>query len=400
MKPKLRSDLDALRAPPSAGGGIILVDPLKLAGPGPLHVRAGSAALLPLLDGSRDIADLQLAATRLSGGVLVTQASITRFVENLSRSFLLEDEAYESRSQQLRAEWSALPGRPPSQAGTAYPEDPREAGAMIDTLMSGAESPDAPQPWVVVAPHADIRSAATAYRAAYRRLPEPPPARVVVMGTGHRLGKALFSVTDKDYLTPLGRSPSDVQAVGRLQAHGGTHLAADDWDHRSEHSLELQYLFLHHLWGESQPATVAILCGPLQKHLRTGAAPHHDTGVTEFLKALTSLAEEPGTLIVAGIDLSHVGPKFGHDTSAEALLAGAKRHDEALLHHLLEGDPDGVWNEALRHQDGFNVCGLSTILWLACITKGCPGELLCYHVWRQPQFASAVTVAAAVLYRR
>jgi AmmeMemoRadiSam system protein B len=399
MNPKLRADLNAIPAPAGTGGGIILVDPLGLAGEDPVHVPPDAAPLLTLLDGSHSIADLQLAATRLRGGVLVTQATINRFLHRLSQGLLLQDENYESKSQELRCRWHDLTERPALQAGTGYPDDPKGVREMLLSVLGEREPTPVRTPWIVVAPHADIRSSIPAYRAAYARVPSSPPERLITIGTGHRLTDALFSLTEKEYCTPLGKSPCDREAVADLRTVGGSEVAADDWDHRAEHSLEFQYLFLHHLWGARQPPSVPILCGSLDRYIHDRRAPFHHPQVREFLDVLVGIAENQGTLVVAGIDLSHVGPKFGHRRPAESLLGAAKQHEEALLGHLFSGDPDAVWEEALRAGTPFNVCGLSAILILAWVARNCTGELVAYHVWRQPQFASAVTMAAAALYR-
>jgi AmmeMemoRadiSam system protein B len=399
MNPRLRSDLSIFPAPRSSGGGLILVDPLGLSGEEPLHVSADAAPLLPLLDGAHSAADLQLAATRLRGGILVTQSAIQQFLERLSQRLMLQNESYEQRSQELRDEWDQLTERPPSQAGTGYPADPQEVSTMLEAVMEGSSSSPGAPPWILVAPHADIGAARLAYQAVYSHCPSGPPARVILVGTGHHLSDALFSIANKDYLTPLGRSPCDTEAVVLLRKSGGAQIASDDWDHRAEHSLEFQCLFLHYLWGENQPPVVPILCGSLERYLSRQDPPHRVPDLRAFLQHLAAIATSRGTLTVAGIDLSHLGPKFGHSAPADSLLPAAKQHDESLLRHLFEGNPDGVWEEALRTRDRFNVCGLSTILWLAYLAQDCRGELLRHDVWRQQQLASAVTMAAAVLYR-
>ncbi len=329
----------------------------------------------------------------------MTQSAIQQFLERLSQRLMLQNESYEQRSQEVRNEWDQLTERPPSQADRGYPADPMQISAMLQSVMEDSSGSPGASPWIVLAPHADIKAAKPAYHAAYSRCPSTPPAKVILMGTGHHLTDALFSLANKDYLTPLGRSPCDTETVTVLRRTGGVQIASDDWDHRAEHSLEFQCLFLHHIWGENQPPVVPILCGSLEQYLSRQDPPHRVPELRAFLQHLAAIATSSATLIVAGVDLSHLGPKFGHSTPADSLIPAAKQHDESLLRHLFEGDPDGVWEEAVRTRNRFNVCGLSTILWLAYLAQDCRGELLSHHVWRQPQLASAVTMAAAVLYR-
>jgi AmmeMemoRadiSam system protein B len=399
MVPKLRQDLDVCPVPQSAGGGVLISDPFAPS-ESPVQLSAGAAALLPLLDGKRSITDLQLAATRLQGGLLVTQASISGFIHNLSERLLLDDEPFRRKRQALLDQWNALTERPPAHAGRGYPQDPTELGVFVDDLLVCPTTPPTPAPWAIIAPHADMRSAGGTYAAAYSLLPDEPPARVVLLGTGHRLEGNLFSLTMKDYLTPLGRSPCDRASIASLRAAGGDAVADDDWAHRGEHSLEYQCLVLQRRWGDRHPPCVPILCGSLHHLMKESAAPHAKPEVRVFLDSLAGIARAPDALVIAGVDLSHVGPRFGHAHDAHSMLRAAREHDERLLDHLFNRDPDAMWRETLSVQDRFNVCGLSALLWLTCIAPRVDGELLCYHVWRQPPYASAVTMAAAALYKR
>ena len=399
MVPRLRQDLDLCPVPQSAGGGVLISDPLALS-ESPVQLSAGAAALLPLLDGNRSITDLQLAATRLQGGVLVTQTTITGFIQRLSERLLLDDESFRRKRQALVDQWNALTQRPPAHAGRGYPEDPEDLSAFLDEVLAGTASGSGTSLWGVVAPHADMRSAGRSYAAAYARLPAVPPGKVVLLGTGHRLEKGLFSLTTKDYLTPLGRSPCDSESIASLHAAGGDAVADDDWAHRGEHSLEYQCLMLQKRWGDLHPPCVPILCGSLHEHLKEGTTPHAQVEVRAFLDALARIARAPDAFVIAGVDLSHVGPRFGHPHGADSMLRATQEHDNLLLRHLFNRDPDAMWREALSVQDRFNVCGLSALLWLSYIAPPVNGEVLCYHVWRQRPHASAVTIAAAVLHRR
>lgn len=364
----------------------------------PVHLSAGAAALLPLLDGNRSLADLQLMATRLQGGVLVTQATIEGFLRTLSERLLLEDEAFRQKRQALLEQWRALTDRPPCQAGRGYPHDPSELSGFVDNVLADARPCPGPSPWALVAPHADMRSAGGAYAAAYSRLPDVPPAKVVLLGTGHRLVGGLFSLTNKNYVTPLGRSPCDHDSVTALRTAGSGAVALDDWAHRGEHSLEYQCLLLQKRWRDQHPPCLPILCGSLHAHMEDGTPPHKLPEVRAFLDALAGIACAPNVLVIAGVDLSHVGPRFGHPHTADSMLHAARRHDEVLLQHLFRRDADAIWQEAVGVQDRFNVCGLSVLMWLSSIAPPVDGELLSYHVWQQRQHASAVTMAAAALY--
>jgi AmmeMemoRadiSam system protein B len=115
-------------------------------------------------------------------------------------------------------------------------------------------------------------------------------------------------------------------------------------------------------------------------------------------RVLEALAEwrtrlGPDVLVVAGVDLSHVGPKFGHNLQASDLLPEAERHDRALLDALGRMDAVAFWEEAARVDDRFNVCGFSSMAFLLEILPRGRGWLLDYDIWREEPTRSAVSFA-------
>jgi AmmeMemoRadiSam system protein B len=113
------------------------------------------------------------------------------------------------------------------------------------------------------------------------------------------------------------------------------------------------------------------------------------------------MLHEPGqdTLIVAGVDFSHIGPKFGHDLPATAMENQARTHDQSLLEHLSMLDADGFWDESRSVRDRFNVCGLSALACLLEVLPQCRGEILHYEIWHEAPTRSAVSFASAVFTR-
>ncbi|MBW1920255.1 MAG: AmmeMemoRadiSam system protein B, partial [Deltaproteobacteria bacterium] len=121
-----------------------------------------------------------------------------------------------------------------------------------------------------------------------------------------------------------------------------------------------------------------------------------------LLKVLNEIIsqEQETTLIVAGVDFSHVGPKFGHDSPARYLSAQSEAHDKNLLDHLVGLDADRFWEESIRVEDRFNVCGFSA---LACFLEILPqsrGKVLHYETWYEEPTKSAVSFASAVFTRQ
>jgi AmmeMemoRadiSam system protein B len=208
--------------------------------------------------------------------------------------------------------------------------------------------------------------------------------------------RELFCLTDKDFETPLGVASCDKEAVLNLHEAGGPAVSDNDFVHRTEHSIEFQVIFLQHILGNSEFTIVPLLCGSAEASLPEYSRDAYLDKARPFLAALeeTLNDENQETLIVAGVDLSHIGPKFGHDRPAIYLEPQSKSHDQALLDALCRGDADAFWEESIRVKDQFNVCGFSA---LACLLEMMPpsqGQILNYQCWHEQPTQSAVSFAA------
>ena len=354
-----------------------------------------AAALLPLFDGEHTVLDLQEAMMRARGNQLVMRSEAEMLVEELDSLLVLQSDGYHRRKQEVRREFAALARRPAALAGSGYPEDPDDVRGLVSGIMA---QPGPLEPFqtvrALVAPHIDIRVGKAVYGQAYGRLIDRGFQRIVVLGTGHGLDDGLFSMSAKRYETPLGSIRPDSDAVERLRQAGAGCLAPDDFAHRNEHSIEFQVLFLRAVLERDIPL-VPILVGGLGEHLaarRLAEIP--DVG--RFLDVLRELCG-PETLIVAGVDFSHVGPKFGHPNPAGVYEDDFREHDRRLLAALCRGSAEEFWAEGQRVQDRFHVCGFAALATLLEILPGAKGRVLGYEVWHEAPTRSAVSFAAAVL---
>ena len=197
-------------------------------------------------------------------------------------------------------------------------------------------------------------------------------------------------------MTPFGLTRTDVGFIERLEAHCGD-LRQHELDHGREHSIELQVAWLQHLYGAQEFEIAPFLCpdpcGP------TGTAPYDGRGVDlrEFAVALGDLvAESPGdTLIVAGADLSHVGPGFGDDQPLDdACLREVRARDQQALARLAEEGPEG-WVRCIAENDNpTRICSAGCIFALAVALPHASPTILGYHQAVDPQSQEGVTCAA------
>ena len=144
------------------------------------------------------------------------------------------------------------------------------------------------------------------------------------------------------------------------------------------------------------PLRFAVLVGSLHHHLEAAEDPAAIDQVARFAPALGDLAD-PDTLVIAGVDFSHVGPKFGHEAPATSFELDFRAHDQALLAEIQRGSAAGFWSEARRVQDRWHVCGLPVVAVLLQALEGLTGDVRLHDVWFEEPTRSAVSYASVLL---
>jgi AmmeMemoRadiSam system protein B len=175
-------------------------------------------------------------------------------------------------------------------------------------------------------------------------------------------------------------------------------ISDNDFSHKAEHSVEFQVIFLQHLLAQNSFTIVPILCGPLKPGLPHYTRDEYIKKAAPFLEMLSEILGQGSeeTLVVVGIDFSHIGPKFGHDMSASYLEGQSQKHDQILLKAISEGRKDAFWEESISVNDQFNVCGFSAMACLMEIMVPSRGQVLKYQIWHEEATRSAVSFAAVV----
>jgi AmmeMemoRadiSam system protein B len=401
--PPLRQDIDIIPFRHEGRSLLLIRDSLGLISPG-LALGAEVSPFLPFFDGMTTPEDFRLALVRQSGGNLVTTEEVLALAEKLDGLGLLQTKRYRREREKMVAQFAALRERPAALAGSAYSSQPEVLAEEIDGLLKvdlDAECAGKNSPCAVAAPHIDLKVSGKAYGRAYAPLAGAAPEAVLLLGTGHSL-EHLFSLTDKTFVTPLGKVAADAEAVARLRAAGGASVAPDDFAHRSEHSLEFQLLFLQRLFPMEEVPVIPLLCGSLEPFLLLGKKPGEDSSVASFVRQLGEwLADSRSRRIaVAGVDLSHVGPKFGDGDPARELEAHFRVSDGRVLDALEKGDADTLYETIAREGNQFNVCGFSALWTLLAALPGLKGKVLDYTVWHEEATRSAVSFAAVSFTRR
>lgn len=400
--PSIRLDLDLIPMEHQGQELILIRDPLGLVPEGsafPRHM----ARVLRLLDGSRDLAQLQEELTRMNGGSVVTREFIETLLGELDQTFILASDRYQGARRQKVAEFEALPVREPALAGSGYPDEVEAIEKGIDDMLAAVKAPQQPEKRItaLVAPHIDLMIGAKAYGRVYSLLKGLMPERVVILGVGHQLAEAMYSPSGKDFRTPLGLVKGEPELAAALRKAGGAVVAPDEFAHRSEHSIEFQLLFLQHLLPKDSFRVLPILCGPAAQSLEEYTRASFTERAQGFLDALAGIVAEPEvrTLVVAGVDLCHVGPKFGDAETASQLEEPATIHDKVLMDRLCDFDAKGFWSESISVADAFHVCGFTALATLLEVLPASQGKVLEHQFWHEEATRSGVGFASAALLK-
>ena len=378
--PALRQDLDVMPSPVADRPGLLVRDPMGFA-EGMLIVPPPLIPLLAIFDGQSDVADVKAALVRQAGDVRAA-AVVDQLLEAFGDGGFLADDTYAARRAAKERAFAEAPVRPPAHAGSAYPDEAEALARTLDGWLAGARRPR-PDLVAIAAPHVSPEGGWRSYAAAFGALDPSLAGRTfVVLGTSHYGRAEAFGLTRKPFATPFGETTADAGIVAELERAGGT---AEDYCHAVEHSIEFQVVFLQHLFGPAV-RVVPILCGPFAAATRGDGLPEDDPAVARFLDALRALFEREGERLffVLGVDLAHVGRRYGDPESARAHERGMIRvseRDRDRLERVRDGDATRFWRLVQEDADDLKWCGASPLYAFSRTVAHARGEILEYEQW-------------------
>ena len=349
---------------------------------------------LRCFDGRQTDLDLRSTLVRITGDLQVGELE-RHLIETLTSAGFLEDETFAQMKAGRQREFAEAPKREPAHAGGAYP---LEVAALRETMaryMDGAGGADLqfcagpPGPaglCAIAAPHVSPEGGWQSYRAAYQTLgPELKNRTFVILATSHYGAPEHFGLTRKPFVTPLGETLTDTALVDRLAAGGGEAVLMEDYCHSFEHTVELQVVFLQHIYGPDI-RILPILCGQYAHSLYRGGAPEADEGVRRFLEALGEMAAREGDRLfwILGIDMAHMGARYQDDFAAHAdrgVMAEVAERDRQRIARVVESDGEGFWSLVQERHDDLKWCGSAPLYTFLKILPEARGELLRYEQW-------------------
>ncbi|KAJ6503501.1 MEMO1 family [Mycena vitilis] len=205
--------------------------------------------------------------------------------------------------------------RAASHAGDWYTAD---ATALDKELTGWLEQVDEPYPIqgckAIIAPHAGYAYSGPAAAWAYKSIDTTGIKRVFVLGPSHHIyieGCALSAC--KQYATPLGNLPLDLDTIQELRATGKFEDLAHSAD-EDEHSLEMHLPYIRKMFEGKDIAIVPIVVGAIDQ--QTEAA---------FGAVLAPYLAREDTFCVVSSDFCHWGTRFSYTYYFPAPDASAVR---------------------------------------------------------------------------
>lgn len=356
--------------------------------------------LLAMLDGRRSALRTALELEQQLE-VAVDPRDVLRFVQQLSDACLLDDErSAEARRQALNA-YRAAPFRLPALAGGVYPAEPKALRRTLSGYgVDGTVRAVADGITGVISPHIDYHRGGPVYAALWQAAREAARAAevVVIFGTDHCGALDRITLSQVDYATPLGHLPTDRASHDAMIAALGDEAFADELNHRTEHSIELAAVWLHHARdGEAVPL-VPVLCGHPGNYMAAGGI-DTETPAGRGIGALRRALSGRRVLAVAAADLAHVGPAFGDPAPFTAEQKAEVRAADVELIAACGQGAAAVLQRASLIDDRFRICGLAPIACMLELIGPATPETVAYEQCPADQDAGSIVSVAGVLLR-
>jgi AmmeMemoRadiSam system protein B len=255
--------------------------------------------------------------------------------------------------------------KPPAVAGSFYPADADELGALLEQCF--VSSPLGPQGVSVpnsalvagMVPHAGPVYSGPCAAHLYAQL-EPSVRRVILLGVNHRARghKASLSPWDQ-WNTPVGNVVVDNEINDRLESQV-KFLRRDEAAHAEEHSIEIELPFLKRVLDEFKFVPISLSYLSVEECAELGGS---IASVYE-----TESAHNLRTIILASSDLSHYLSPDQTDTL-----------DRIVLDRILALDPLGLLE--VVEKKGITMCGVlpTAVMLYAANALGVKGARLLKH---------------------
>jgi len=405
--PKLRN-IDVFPAEVSGQKVICLRDPMNLAGK-ILFLPSSAFFIISLFDGQHSVVDIQVEFMRRFGELLYRE-KIQELIDQMEEVFFLDSERFRESERKIIQAFKDSPTRPAALVGEAYEKDPVKLRKTIEDYFAEPEGPGLAAPGgkpgnltAAIAPHIDYRRGGPCYAWAHKAIRESPQIDLfVILGTSHSPTKRFFALSRKDFETPWGPVETDRAFLAAIETGLSFDPYEDEFAHKTEHSVELQLIFLGAMRSRKTPfQIVPVLCGSFYEAIQKGISPLELPEVSQFIEALRKAIAGRGekVCLLASADLAHVGLRFGDSEAPDRFsLELLADQDRRLLEFAERVDAEGFFRSLCRERDCRRVCGLPPIYLLLHAVEAREGKLLKYCQSMDQATQSVVTFASLAFF--
>ncbi len=404
--PKLREDLyiDVVK---QNNEELLVIYDQKGYSPQPVALASEFLPILQTADGEKTLEEFENEIkTKLNANV--NTEYLVEIFRSLNEQNLLDTPKFYFHKYQTDS-YVQQPTRPPVCAGSSYPRQAPELESKLERMLATVgENEIQPGAQFVIAPHIDFNVGLIShetYSSAYKAIRDSDADLFVIFGTAHFRSSHIFMLSEKDFLTPLGKVPADKEIIAHLKENAEGSFAIDETAHRYEHSVELQAVLLQYLFADRDITILPILTGAYQNFIMQKLQPNSDQKFQEFITALNEAIDKSGkkAMFIASADFAHIGRKFEDNFDAEPILPQIKDEDKVLINYLMGGNSEAFFNSVSKVNDRRKICGLSPIYSLIESMKvgdkfPYKGKLLKYNQWNEVETRSAVSFASIAYY--
>lgn len=362
-----------------------------------------------LLDGTHSLAAIKERFIQ-TYGVSLSIEKIKEILMQLDTCLFLENDRFFKVKAKMISDFKAQKVRYAFHSGTAYESDPVTLKKHLDFLFlqnKVHEFPDSSVPsgrlCGLIAPHIDLHRGGACFVQSYRELARESKADTfIILGIAHTAAEKAYVLTDKDFQTPLGTVSINKGIMDTLRKTCKHNFFTDEYIHKIEHSVEFQVLFLQYLYPEREISIVPVLCSMIQASHMKEVSPYNNNQVMEFIDTLKRIVAEYGekVCVIAGVDLSHIGRRFGQDISiTPKIIKDLEKSDQIYLDVILRGDAEGFIKRIHSEDDKTNICGIPAIYTLLKIIELKGSRHLKYDQAIDNENHSIVSFAGAGFYR-
>jgi len=374
MKPKVRFfDVQPY------GSQFLLNDPVGISPT--LLVSRELLLILSLMNGERDLREIQAEFYRLTGK-LITSEELKDLIRSLDENYMLLNKRFLERLSQERKKLLASGVREPSHAGVAYPSDPQELMKFIENLLIKNPHPEGVTG--ILVPHMDLRVAGKVYGKVYGSLIGKQYDLIVILGVSHYYHETPFSVLPLDLKTPIGVIKAPKEDLFEFKKAFEYDIFQDVLAYTREHSIDFQTIFVRHLFPET-PAVACIVSYGDERFLKEVA---HK--LFQFLKRY----KRP--LVISSVDFSHVGKKFGDPHSYDP-----SQKDKAYIETLLNLEAEKGFSLLKSDENRTRIDGMYTnFVFLELLRQlgTTRGKLLDYEIYYEKPTDSKVSYAGILFF--